>query len=158
MRSTLNPGELAEGRRMSADSKASEGTIPFGAGVKAGTNPEKQVAAWDGATGNDKFKGIAMFSIEGDLENGHYPDGVPTTVLRKGVIWVKLSDNASAVTAGDQVAIRNDNLFDKAPLTTGTSGNYGVELTNAEFKTAGQPGEVVKVEIDMPTATKVVQL
>lgn len=158
MEAKLNAGKLAEGRQNHADSMAAEGEIPFGNALKLGTDPVKQVTAWDGAASSDKFAGIAQFSIAGDIDNAKYVDGDPVTVLKTGVVWVQLSADASSVTKGDPVAVRDDGLFDKGPLSEATSGVYGVEIENAEFKSAGDAGDVVKVEIDLPSATNVVQL
>lgn len=158
MLTTGKAGQLAEGRLDHADSMAAEGVIPFGIALKKGTSSEKQVKAWDGAASTDVFAGIALYSQAGDLDNEQYADKNPCTVLRKGIVWVKLSANSAGVTAGDKVAVRDDGLFDKAPLTSGTNGVYGVEIENAEFKSSGSAGDLVKLEINMPTATNVVQL
>ena len=158
MDAKLNAGKLAEGRQNHADSMAAEGEIPFGKALKLGTDPEKQVTAWDGAASSDKFAGIAQFSIAGDLDNSKYEDGDPVTVLKTGVIWVQLSADAASVTKGDPVAVRDDGLFEKGALSSGSSGSYGVDIENAKFKSAGDAGDVVKVEIDLPSATNVVQL
>lgn len=158
MDAKLNAGQLAEGRLNHADSMAAEGEIAFGKAVKLGTDPENQVKAWDGAASGDVFAGIAQYSIAGDIDNAKYDDGDPVTVCKTGILWVELSADASSVTNGDLVAVRDDGLFDKGPLSEATNGVYGVEIENAEFKSAGDAGDVVKVEIDLPSATNVVQL
>jgi hypothetical protein len=73
-------------------------------------------------------------------------------------MWVKLSDSAADVTRGDKVAVRDDGLFDKGGLTEAANGVYGVEIEDAEFKSAGSAGEVVKVEFNLPSQTTTKQL
>lgn len=158
MNAKLNAGQLATGRRGHADSMAGEGDIPFGIAVKYGTDPEKQVAAWDGKSEDDVLAGVAQYSIAGDLDNSKYTDGDSVTVARKAVMWVKLSADASEVQRGDKVAVRDDGFFDKAPLTEAANSVYGVEINDAEFKSAGVAEEVVKVEFNLPSQTKVKQL
>ena len=158
MDAKLNAGQLATGRSGHADSMAAEGDIPFGTALKYGTDPEKQVAAWNGSAEADVLAGVAQYSVGGDLDNSKYADGDSVTVARKAVMWVKLSDSAADVTRGDKVAVRDDGLFDKAPLSEATNGVYGVEIEDAEFKSAGSAGDVVKVEFNLPSQTTTKQL
>ncbi|MFT9496370.1 structural cement protein Gp24 [Anaerosolibacter sp.] len=153
-------GRIAEGNcGTSAGSMAAENTIAFGQAVKYGTDKEKQVKAWDGAASADKFAGIALHGVTGDLDNDQYVQGNAVPVLKKGTVWVKVSANSAAgVIAGQTAAVRDDGFFDAGPLVVGTSGKYGVEIDGSEFLTGGEPGDLVKLSINLPSKTSNVQL
>ena len=155
---SLLPGRIAEGRiNTSSSSKAIEGTVEFGKATKRGTNPEKQVKEWDGANSDDKFAGIAVFSYGGDVDNDQYKDGDAARILEAGVITVKLSSDSGGVSAGDQVAVRDDGYFDTG-LSSATNGVYGAEIENSEFLESGSVGDVVKARINLPGKVTVTQL
>lgn len=152
-------GRIAEGTmHTSANTMAAENTIQYGQAVKYGTDKENQVKAWDGAEENDQLAGIALHGLTGDLDNEQYLQGNPVPVFKKGVVWVKVSENSAGVIAGKRAAVRNDGYFDAAPLGAATNGVYGSEIDGSEFLTSASAGELVKVSINLPCKTTNVQL
>lgn len=158
MEKALGAGKIAEGKiATSAVSMVAESAIPFGKAVKYGTDPENQVLPWDGANAGDKFAGVAVYSITGDIDTEEYRQYDPASVLKVGTVWVKVADNSSGVTAGESAAVTPDG-FDAGGLTSGATGTYGVEIEGSEYLTSGSAGELVKLAINMPCKTTNVNL
>lgn len=150
-------GRVAEGET-SGVSMASENSISPGQAIKLGTDPAAQVKPWDGASNADKLAGIAGENFSYDLDNGQYQQGDPVPVIKKGVVWVKVSPTSPGVVAGQKAAVRPDGFFTAAPLTPGTSGKYGVEIDGSEYLSSAGAGELVKLSISLPCKTTTVQV
>lgn len=145
-------GRVAEGRKTAIDSKIAEGTIAFGTGVKYGTNAERQVLQWDG--GDDILAGIAVYSTGGHFDDEQYEQYDRVSVLRKGIVWMEVDTDSSGVTVGETPAITpNGDVEADSNLSSGSTGNYAVTVTNGEIKTDGSAGDLVKVEVNFPTPT-----
>jgi len=154
---STGPGRIAEGES-SGVSMAAENAIVPGQAVKLGTDPEIQVKAWDGAASTNKFAGIAGQNLSYDLDNAQYEQGDPVPVIKKGVVWVKISASSAGVTAGQQAAVLPDGYFTAAPLVVGTSGTYGTEIEDSEYLSSAAAGALAKLSISLPCKTTNVQV
>lgn len=158
MEKALKAGRIAEGKiATSATSMVAEAIIAFGQAVKYGTDPETQVLPWDGANQADKFAGIAVVSMTGDVDNDQYKQYDPASILKVGTVWVKVADTSGGVTAGEAAAVTPDG-FDAGGLSSGATGVYGVEIEGSEYLTSGSAGELVMLAINMPCKTTNVNL
>lgn len=137
------------------ESYAAEGAVGFGLGLEYGTDPEKQVAVPSDDTGT--FAGVSVFShkqVQGiDLtatENelystgSEYRDGDTVNVLRRGRVWVEVTD---AVTANATAYVD----------VTSATADYGkftdVATSNVQagvFRTDASTGELAILEINLP--------
>ena len=127
-------------------SRAAEGEVPFGHAVTFGTDPEKQCEVVDADT--DVFLGVALFThgVENPLHNGTlggdalYADTASVSVLRKGSVWVQVTE---AVEAGDAAFVNVQDtdigLFCKTEM-----GNVA---TGGVFMSAADAGELAQLEI-----------
>ncbi len=151
-------GYPSEGGHVEMRSMVSENTIGFGQAVKYGTDTEAQVMAWDGAASTDIFAGVAAIGPSGDFENDQFDESVPVPVLRKGQIWVKISEDSGGVSVGDTAAVLSDGWFDKTPLSEATNGVYGVEISGSEFLSAAAAGGTALLSLNLPSEKTVKQL
>lgn len=137
------------------ESFAAEGAVFFGAGVAAGTDPEKQVAV--AADAADDFMGISLFTHKqvqgidmaasmGDQYStgAEYRDKDTVNVLRRGRVYVEVT---AEVTAGEDAYVD--------VLTTGEEGKFTNVATNnlatgGTFRSGADVGELAIVEINLP--------
>lgn len=123
-------GQLFDLRTNTIESFAAEVEVPFGSGVKRGTDPEKQVVLAD----DDGFLGIAVFTHT-EIE-GLYPEKSVVSVLTKGAVYVESS--VAGVTAGEKAYITDAGAF------------TNVEASNLEvgtFLSSAGENELVVLEI-----------
>lgn len=146
----LSVGKVGTIRQPDVDSKIAEATIAFGKGLMKGTDAESQVLEFDGT--DSKFDGFALYSIyASDLDNENYEENDPVSVLREGECYVKVDSGSSGINAGDRVAIMPSGDIDAVTnLSSGSSGDYAIELPNSEIKEDGAAGDVVMIEINSP--------
>lgn len=135
-------GALANYQDYSADTKAAEEVIPFGAAVQLGTDGDgvTQVKA------AGKPYGIAMATEVHDWINNaddqHYKKYKPVPVIRKGVVWVNAGED---VLTGEAAAVD--------PTTgkfVGTDAAGAIAFPTAVFKSKAAAGSLVQVEINLP--------
>jgi len=149
----LTKGKVADGRAFESISGAAEGEIGFGQFAVRGTDPENQFEAFDGSE-DGVIAGIAMFTNSGDIDDLVFNDKDAMRVLRKGVVWVPLSEESDNVEVGDRVAVYTDGYVIKASQVEGTDDDdsgHAMVIENAEFASGGEAEDVVKVEINLPS-------
>ena len=137
-------GALANYQDYSADTKAAEEIIPFGAAVQLGTDGEgvTQVKA------AGKPYGIALATEVHDWINNaddqHYKQYKPVPVIRKGVIWVLAGED---VLTGESANVNpaNGRFYASDTATVGT-----IPFPTATFKSKAVAGALVQVEINLP--------
>lgn len=152
-------GFVASGRDIKADSKVAEEVIPFGKGLKRGTDGEKQVLVWDGSAETDLFSGFAKETAHDGFEDDQANQYAPVSEFRSGEIYVEVDAGSSGVTAGQKVAVMpSGDVEAVSQLSTGTGGTYAVEIEDSEFKQAGNAGDYVVVEVDLPCGLTTTQL
>lgn len=160
--SDMDLGKVSQSRYYEYSSGAAEGTIGFGKGVVKGTNPETQLAEFDGSADTLKVEGFAAFTLSGNIDDLEFVDEQPMRVLRNGVVAVQVSSTAdTSPTAGDQVAIAPDGdviTSTEANADSGTGGTYAAILANSEFVEGGDAGDTILVEVDFPMNVEFVQL
>lgn len=144
------------------ESRAAEGTVPFGSGVIFGTDPEKQVAVPADATGD--FAGIALFthkqfqgidlaaSMGGQYSTGaEYRDKDTVNVLRRGRVWVEAT---AEVAAGDAAYVDVATEGEEGKFTNvaavGETPAIPNLATGGVFRSSGDVGDLVIVEINLP--------
>lgn len=143
------------------ESFAAEGAVFFGAGVVLGTDPEKQVEVAGADT--DTFAGIAVFThaqtqgIDQSAALGEqystgaeYRDGDTVSVLRRGRVWVELTeDDVSPGDAAyvDVVTEGEEGKFTNQEDDGDTTDNLA---TGGVFRTGGSTGDLAIVEINLP--------
>lgn len=89
------PGLLADLRDQLVESFAAEGHVPFGRAVLAGTNKEKQVVLAE--AGGATFRGVSVHTHAGAThEDGGYKDTETVNVLRRGMLWVEVTEAVEA--------------------------------------------------------------
>lgn len=148
----LTRGKIADARFYEAIAGAAEGEIDFGQFAVLGTDPEEQFEAFDGSSG-EVLAGIAMFGNSGNIDDLKYEDEDLMKVVRKGVVWAPISDEATeAVEAGDGVGVNEDGFAMKASeIESKTDGtDNGLVIKNAEFASGGEAEDVVKIELNLP--------
>lgn len=153
-------GKVAEARSYESISGAAEEEVEFGQGVIAGDDPEKQFKAFDGDD-TTTFKGFALFTNSGDIDELKFDAEDPMRVLRKGVITTKISDDAGeTIEAGDKVAVdENGWVTSKSEAEARSDGtDNAAVLSGSEFVTGGEAGDKVKVEINLPCDVEFVDL
>lgn len=149
-------GQLVDLAYDHIESFAAEGAVEMGFGVVAGTDPAKQVAAASADT--DAFVGIAAFThkqVQGfdqsvalgnqSSTGAEYRNGDTVNVLRKGRIWVEVTNDGVAV--GDAAYIDVTTAGEEGKFTSTSADNLE---TGGVFRTAGDTGELVVVELNLP--------
>lgn len=137
-------GALANYQDYSADTKAAEEVIPFGAAVQLGADGEGVVTVKAGG----KPYGIAMaqeiHDWINDADDQHYKQYKPVAVARKGVIWVTAGED---VLTGEAVNVNpvNGRFYASDTATAGT-----IPVPTGAFKTSAAAGALVQVEINQP--------
>jgi len=155
----VQKGFVASGRDIKVDSKVAEEVIPFGKGLKRGTDGEKQVLVWDGIANTDLFCGFAKETAHDGFEDNQANQYAPVAEFRGGEIYLEIDANSGGVTAGEKVAVLPSGDVDAVSnLSTGTGGTYAVEIGDSEFKQAGNAGDYVVAEVDLPCDLTVTQL
>jgi len=149
-------GQLAGMDYDHIESFAAEGAIPFGRGVIFGTDATKQVAVPADATGT--FAGIAVFthSQEQGLDEtanlgqeyttgAEYRDTDTVNVLRRGRVYGELTEDG--VTAGETAYVDVSTSGEEGKFTSVSTDNLA---TGGVFRTGGDTGDLVIVEIQLP--------
>lgn len=134
---------------------AAEGTVPFGVGLVAGTDAEKQVAVPDDDSGT--FIGVSLFThrqvqgIDQDAASGEqyssgaeYRDHDTVNVLRRGRVYVEVTEDVSA---GDDAYVDVTTSGEEGKFTNVTTDNLS---TGGVFRTGADTGELAVVEINLP--------
>lgn len=116
MQPELGLGKLANYQNTQADTKVAGESIPFGSPVEATGGEVKAFA-----TGT--FFGIALadnfvkeIGYDGADKVGEYPKSKPVPILRKGSIWIKVTEDveesepAAATTGGFKVGTTGDTI------------------------------------------------
>lgn len=137
------------------ESFAAEGAVFFGAGVVAGTDPEKQVEVAGSDT--DSFVGISVFthrqeqgfdqSASGGAQSStgaEYRDGDAVNVLRRGRVYVEVT---AEVEAGDAAFVDVETSGEEGKFTDVSTNNLA---TGGVFRTGADVGELAIVEINLP--------
>jgi hypothetical protein len=139
------------------ESRAAEGTVPFGSGVIFGTDPEKQVAVPADATGD--FAGIALFThkqaqvidVAAAFMGAEYRDKDTVNVLRRGRVWVEAT---AEVAAGDAAYVDVATEGEEGKFTNvaavGETPAIPNLATGGVFRSSGDVGDLVIVEINLP--------
>lgn len=100
-------------------------------------------------TGAASLTGVAVRSQSTDVDAGEaYPEGDTAALLRKGVIWVKVTD-AGGVSADDPVWVDlANNAFSNADVGSGN----GLKLAGASWVDSGANGALarIRVNFDVP--------
>lgn len=129
-------GVLYDLRPHTISSFAAEADLNFGAPLKRGTDPEKQVLLGD----ETAFVGIAVLTqTEPNALSGgtaQYDTNETVSVLQSGAIWVTGSENG--IVAGDTAYVNASGEYVK---TSGTTIEIGT------FITGGDDGDLVVVSI-----------
>ena len=155
----VQKGAVATGREIKVDSMVAEEDIGFGLGLKRGTDLEDQVLQWDGANSDDIFAGFAKISTNAGFDDEQTDQYFDVSAFRSGEIYLEVDADSGGVTAGQKIAVMpSGNIDAQANISTGTGGTYAVKVVDSEIKQAGNAGDIVKVEIDMPCDLEVVQL
>lgn len=123
-------------------------TVEDAAGIGFG-KPVKQGVAERGVTGNVTgtldILGLTVRNVA--TENGtldKYPQYDGAGIMRKGVIWVKVTD-AGGVVAGDSVWMaRATGLFSNADLGSGGS----IRLAGARWESTGANNGLARMRVD----------
>lgn len=147
----MDKGKVVEARRFESISGAAEGTIGFGKGVMRGTN-DSQFLEFDGTQGVD-IRGLALFTLAGNIDDGEFVAEQPMRVLRKGVMMAEVSADAeSTIDAGDKVAIdgNGDVTSETEAIVRSSGSNYAAVIEDSEFVEGGSSGDKVKIEINFP--------
>jgi len=148
-------GELYDRREALTEAFVAETALRFGQACVVGTDKDRQVKA--PSTTGQVFRGIsiATWQLEQQItgyptdSSGSYPIKMPLPVLRRGSIWVKVSQDVSVddpvyfVHTDASPAIvgtfRKDANTDKADL-----------VPTGVFRKAAKSGELAVVEINLP--------
>lgn len=137
------------------ESFAAEGAVFFGAGVAAGTDPEKQVAVV--AADTDDFMGVSLFTHKqaqgidmaasmGDQYStgAEYRDKDTVNVLRRGRVYVEVT---AEVTAGEDAYVDVLTDGEEGKFTNVSADNLA---TGGTFRSGADVGELAIVEINLP--------
>lgn len=150
----FNPGTIAESRERNIDSNVADEVIDYGKGlIYKGVG----VGNFDGTSDQD-FAGISLQSTKSGMDNEQYDEQEDVSTLRKGIVWVKVDADSSGVEKGDGVALMPSGDFDVEKDGGGSSGDFALNIKNAEFKSDADAEEVVKVEINGPADVEEVEL
>ncbi|MGY4689338.1 structural cement protein Gp24 [Salibacterium sp. K-3] len=140
MDAAASKGKFATYQDSHAETKAAASAISYGMAVEM-TGGGSQAQTFQGGT----FLGVALAREYYDYTDPNaqkqYDANEPVAVVRKGVIWVEVDEDAAP---GDTVY---------AASTTGnfkTSATDGVEVTGAAFKSTANAGELVQLELNLP--------
>lgn len=149
-------GQKADLTYDQVESFAAEGAVPMGNGVIFGTDPAKQVAVPADATGD--FAGIAAFTHKQEqgfdqsvaLGNqsstgAEYRNGDTVNVLRRGRVWVEVTEDT--VVAGEAAYVDVTTAGEEGKFTNVSTSNLA---TGGIFRTAGDTGDLVIVELNLP--------
>lgn len=144
------------------ESRAAEGAVPFGSGVIFGTDPEKQVAVPTDASGD--FAGVAVFTHKqvqgidmaasegGQFSTGaEYRDADTVNVLRRGRVYVEATAGVAAGDAAfvDVLTVGEEGKFTNVADDGGAPAVPNL-ATGGVFRTGGDVGDLVIVEINLP--------
>ncbi|MFO7820051.1 MAG: hypothetical protein R6V17_07405 [Halanaerobacter sp.] len=150
----FNPGTIAESRARNIDSNVADEVVNYGKGLMyQGVG----VADFDGTT-EQEFAGIALESTKPGHDDEQYDAGEDVSTLRKGIVWVVVDEDSDGVEKGDNVALMPSGDFDVEKDGGGSTGDYALNIKNAEFKSDAAAGEVVKLEVNGPANVEEVQL
>lgn len=136
------------------ESFAAEGAVAFGHGVVAGT-ADNQVAV--ASADDETFVGISVFThaqvqgidltaAEGEQYStgAEYRDGDAVNVMRKGRVYVEVTD---AVTAGADAYVDVVTNGEEGKFTDVSTSNLP---TGGVFRTSAASGELAVVEVNLP--------
>lgn len=145
-------GMKADSRFDTVESKIAEGAIPFGIGVVAGTDAERQVKT--AALSTDTFRGVSVHEhVEKDASgNAQYADEKMVSVLRKGLIVVVVETTVAAPAIDDDAYVNT--AVGGAELGRFTEVSTGNIATGGKFRKVGLTGPdgeaLALVEINLP--------
>lgn len=136
-------GQKYDIRPDTVGSYAAEGAIPFGVGVTYGTDKDNQCDIIDNAA--DLFLGVSLFThtaVNGyPTGDAQYADTDTVSVLRKGAVWVEVTES---VVPGD-VAYVEVGGTDNGKFNKTSSGN--VAVPNGKYLTSASAGALAVLEI-----------
>lgn len=142
MPEAAHAGKLANYQDYEADTKAAEGSIPFGAAVQLGADGEGVIPL---KTEGTPF-GIALATEVHDwvrnADDQHYKQYDAVAVVRKGTIWVEAGDD---VMTGEAAAVNPSNGKFYPADTEGA-----IAFPTATFKTKATAGNLAQVQINLP--------
>lgn len=150
----LELGKIGQGRPYYLEAGVAEDEIPFGALAIRGTD-EEEYDLFEGAD-DSVIAGIAAFTNSGDIDELKFEENDAMRVLRKGVIWTKVSESDAAgsagVEAGDTpVFDENGYLIAESEAESTTDGtDNAVKINAGEVIISGDPGDKVMVELNLP--------
>lgn len=149
-------GQKADLTYDQVESFAAEGAVPMGFGLIFGTDPAKQVAVPADDAGT--FAGISVFThaqeqgFDQSVALGNqsstgaeYRDGDAVSVLRRGRVYVEVT--ADDVVANEPAFIDVTSAGEEGKFTNVDTGNVA---TGGIFRTAGDTGDLVIVELNLP--------
>lgn len=147
-------GQKADAGFDHVESFAAEGAVAFGYGVVAGT-AENQVAV--AAADDDDFVGVSVFThaIEQGIDQSaskgelystgaEYRDGDTVNVLRRGRVYVTVTDD---VVAGEDAYVDVVTNDEEGQFTNVSTSNLA---TGGVFRTSADSGELAVVEVNLP--------
>lgn len=147
-------GQKADAGFDHVESFAAEGAVPFGYGVVAGT-ADNQVAV--ASADDETFMGVAIFThaveqgIDESASKGEqystgaeYRDGDAVNVLRRGRVYVTVTDDVSA---GDTAYVDVTTTGEEGQFTNDSTDNLA---TGGVFRTSADSGELAVVEVNLP--------
>lgn len=144
MEEASSPGKLANYQDYSADTKAAEEDIPYGAAVQLGTDGEGVTKVK--ASGSPYGIALAqeMHDWVNNADDQHYKKFKPVAVVRKGVIWVEAGED---VMTGEKanVSPTDGKFYASDTVTVGT-----IEVPTGRFKSKATAGNLVQLEINQP--------
>lgn len=146
-------GLLADLRDNLVESFACEGDrIPFGHAVLAGTDKQKQVIlAAEGSTA--LFRGIAVHThahgVQPDGEDG-YADTQTVNVLRRGMIWVPVSEAVAIDAAAFYINAPGSGDEDLAGQFTDTDDGTSLAVPTGVFRSSTTAAGLALLEINLP--------
>ncbi len=149
----LGAGKVAEHNPINQISSfaAEEDDIKFGRATMEGTDNEKQVKIFAGASG--VFAGVATYSTQAsDLDNSQYKQYDSIGIMKQGEIMVYVEE---AITKGDTVRIRHTASGSLVAGSFGTTADAGktVVLTGAEYRSDAASGTVARLFLSPPFST-----
>ena len=109
--------------------------LGFGLAVAQGANDKGTRLVKTGDT-SDKFIGVSVLDrTAGDLINGKFPQYNDARIMKRGIIWVTVTED---VKANDAAAV---------DLATGKFNKSGAAFKNAKFRTSAVAGQIAQLEI-----------
>jgi hypothetical protein len=137
-------GQLANYQDYSADTYAATEVIPYGAAVQLTVDGTGITVLKTGGTpiGVALAQNIHDWVLNADDQKYNQYD--PTTVVKKGTIWVEAGED---IIAGKSVNVNpaNNKFYPSDTATVGT-----ISFPSAKFKTSATANQLVQVEINLP--------